>query len=568
MGEKLSRRRLIQSGIAVTAPLLAGCSSQDSDPDQQSDGSDATPTNTEGGSDGSTGGETDEQSGTSRDPGSQTIHITQGTSPLYRLDPLKDPFAFGLRILNNVFDALYEYGEGIELNPVLATGEPEVERDGQRYIVEIVDDAEFHNGDPLTAEDVVYTFLEPIRAESLSSGGLSMIDAEKTQAIDETTIQFDLKYPYAPFDTTVLPTMIVNKEEREADPKAYNKNPIGSGPFKYVDHVQGEYVELEGWDDYWGEPKPKLSKATFTATSDNPSRVSQLLAGDTDVITGVPASSWKKIENDESVNLYYKENIATAYTTFNCNEGPTANADVRRGILYSVSEQAYIESQYPSAVPVTDKISPVPRPILEKWDMPAEEYAEIGKYEYDPEKAASLLEGNVPDPWKPTLVSLGESSWHEWLSTRLRGLSEYGLTIEPEVQTFGIPQFNETVFSGNADDYQIYSIGHTGALDPDTYMYDMFHKSQAGVPGGQGHFYGDDEFHSKIEEARRAMDRERRRQLYDELIREVLTEAVWYPLSQTGNSTAARSNVQGVSVPVNPNWGLRLCSTVNNVSIQ
>jgi len=557
MEQKLSRRRLMQSGVAVTAPLLAGCANQSDDSTPTSDDSDG----------GSTDDDADEQSPTSQNSGSQSIHITQGNSPLYRLDPLKDPFAFGRRILNNVFDGLYEYGEGPELVPVLADGEPEVEKDGQRYIVEIVDNAEFHNGDRLTAEDVVYSFVEPLRAESLGSGDVSMIDPEGTQVIDETTVQFDLEFPYAPFRTSVLPRLIVDKQAREEDPEAYNSAPIGSGPFKYSNHVEGEFVEIEAWDDFWGEPSPNLSTARFTVTEDDASRVSQLLAGDTDMISEIPASAWERLENNDNVQIHYRDNIAYLYSAFNCNDGPTANVDVRRGIWHSYSEQAYIESQYPEAVPVVDKISPVPQPVLERWDLPVEEYRELQTVEYNPEKAAELLDGNIPDPWKPTFVSLGEDPFHEYLSARLRGLSEYGLTIEPQIQSYGIPQFNDTVFSGNAEDYQMYSIGHTGGLDPDSYFYSLFSEAQRGVPGGNGSYYGDDEFLSKIEEARRMSDQDARRQIYDELIREVLEQAAHMPRQQIGNNVATRGSVQGVNVPVHPDWMLHLTNPVNNTSV-
>jgi len=151
----LTRRRLLASGAAVSAATIAGCI---------------------GG--GGSGG------------GGDQFHFTQEQSREEQFDPVVSNDAYSFQVIQLVFDGLYEYDEGLELQPKLATGEPTVERDGTRYIFEIEEAAEFHNGDDVTASDVAHSFSAPVEEETENASEYDMI--ESTEVIDDYQLQVDL----------------------------------------------------------------------------------------------------------------------------------------------------------------------------------------------------------------------------------------------------------------------------------------------------------------------------------------------------------------------------------------
>lgn len=103
--------------------------------------------------------------GATREQGNQQLNVTQQIAPI-EWDPVVINDAYSTQITQTIYDGLYEYEpQTLNPEPKIAADEPEVERDGERYIVELREEPEFHNGDPVTAEDAVHTFLAPVETE-------------------------------------------------------------------------------------------------------------------------------------------------------------------------------------------------------------------------------------------------------------------------------------------------------------------------------------------------------------------------------------------------------------------
>ncbi|MDJ1433814.1 ABC transporter substrate-binding protein [Halostagnicola sp. A-GB9-2] len=525
----ISRRRVLAGSTGVAMAFVAGCQSTSGSP--------------------------------------ESVEITDALEPQYNFDPLQAGRGGSRRICAQMFDRLYEWDEGLSLIPKIAAGEPEVERDSMRYIIEIVDNAEFHNGDPVTAEDVVYSFTAPVEDETVLLSQYDMIDIDNTEVVDETTVQIDLSREYAPFGVQTLATMVVNKSVREEDPEAYNSNPVGSGPYQYVDHTIGEYVDIEVWDDYWGDVDPNIESVRFTAVPDNSARVSQIQSGDTDVIMRVPASDWDTLDSHEDVEIQSRQGLPYMSLSYNCNEGPTTDADVRRGIEHSFSPDQFVEDVLGETG--NRAHAPIPSEILNDWDFPASDYEEMVR-EYDPERAADLLDGNVPDGWEPRIVCLGRDEYVQFaerVAGRLQALSEYGVEINPQVQALGPGEFDTAAYSGNSDEVAMYYVGFAAhGPDPNTYIQPLLHESYEELRNGI--FYDDQEYHDTIIEAVQTTDIEERVELYDSVIRESREQAIHTPIYFQNNSHAQQTYVEDLPVhPIVGNWP-RLATSGNNASIQ
>ncbi|ELY50229.1 ABC transporter substrate-binding protein [Natronorubrum bangense] len=520
-----TRRRVLASGAAVGTALVAGCIGGDEGPE---DG----------------------------------LLYTQEVNPEGDFDPIISNDAYSAQVIHQVYDGLYEYDYDLELQPKIAAGDPEEERDGERYIIEIVEDAEFHNGDPVTADDVVHSFTAPIEEDTDNRPEFDFIDVDGTEPVDEHTVQIDLEHPYGAFTTLTVATYIVNESVRTDDRDAYNTNPVGCGPFTFEDWTSDEYVELERWDEYWGDPQPELESVRFEAAEDDAGRVSQILAGDTDAIATVPPEDWDQIEGEEGIEVHRTESPSYQYVAFNCNDGETADPDVRRGIAHAFSMSEFVDANLgESATPMETPIPPIVDDL--GWDFSIEEEPPG----YDPDEAAALLEEGLDDPddWNPTVIVPPDDVRIALGEVIVSRLDELG--YDAEVQSLDFATLTDTYISGDAEDYEMYILGWTGGPDPDVYFYNLFHEENAGVT--QGHFYeGSDDFHDNILEARETADQDDRRELYTDVINEIIEEVPVMPAYSEHNTIATQEYVQGKQPHPNVSYNPELVSDENNVSLE
>ncbi|MDS0476105.1 ABC transporter substrate-binding protein [Natrinema sp. 1APR25-10V2] len=521
----ITRRRLLGSGAAVSASVIAGCI---------------------GGDGGSGNGD--------------RFHFTQEQSREEKFDPIVSNDAYSFQVIQLVFDGLYEYGENLELQPKLATGEPTVEREGTRYIFELEEGATFHNGDEVTAEDVAHSFTAPVEEETENASEFNMI--ESTEVIDDYQLQVDLgDQPYGPFELATMGVTVVSKSARTEDRDAYNKNPVGSGPFTFAELQENEYVDLERNDDYWDDLEPNIPSVRFVAHDDNAGRVSDIRAGNTDAIAGVPNDDWSVLKNEEGVQLHSSESPTFMYMAFNCNEGPTTNPQVRKAIAHSFSMSDFIES---NAGNVTSPMySPIPPVVNEVWEFPEDEYKEMLP-SYDPDQAQSLLDEHAPDDFTPTIITPEgiRAQLAERIATRL---DEIGYGADVQVLDFGT--LVEKYTTGKASDYQMYLLGWTGGPDPDYYLYPLFHESVAGTT--QGHYYGgSDGFHQNIADARNSADQEARYDLYEPVIREIVDQLPVLPAFTQDNTMASRNYVSGLKAHPEVTRNPTLVAEYTNVSME
>ena len=182
----------------------------------------------------------------------------------------------------------------------------EVSDDGLTWTMTIVDGATFHDGQPLTAEDVAFSiqlYRDTKDFPFLPSYGAPFVDI---QAPDEQTVVLTTEEPLVTFEAYmafiyVLPMHIW---EAEDDPVAFeNAEMIGSGPFSLVEASQGEFVELAANKEHWSTP-PNIDGVIFQTISNADARVTALTTGDVDAINEFPATAVSALQNTENVTVH------------------------------------------------------------------------------------------------------------------------------------------------------------------------------------------------------------------------------------------------------------------------
>ncbi len=188
-------------------------------------------------------------------------------------------------LYSNVFEGLTKFGPSGEILPSLAESW-EVSDDGTVYTFHLQDGVTFHDGSEMTADDVVFTLERARGGDSTNAQKALFAGIEKVEAVDPQTVRVTLSEPDGSFLFNMAwgDAVIVAPESIDD----IKQNPVGTGPFRFEDWVQGDRIDLVRYPDYWGDA-PALEHATFRFISDPTAAFAAMMAEDIDAFISYPA---------------------------------------------------------------------------------------------------------------------------------------------------------------------------------------------------------------------------------------------------------------------------------------
>ncbi|AHK47217.1 oligopeptide ABC transporter, periplasmic oligopeptide-binding protein (plasmid) [Ensifer adhaerens OV14] len=272
------------------------------------------------------------------------------------LDPHKTAKQQDHLVTNNIFRTLYMWSTE-EQRPVLELAEAvAASDDGLTYTYTLKDGMTFHNGRKLVASDIAYSYERMLTMDPVSptSGYLQVIvganalqkDEAETLAgvkvIDDRTFSITLTEKVDPAYQFYLPgTAIVPKEEVERLGEKFGLTPVGSGPFKFKEWVEGSEVSLVKYPEYYEKGKPYLDSVAFKIMQEGASRDIAFRAKELDsIIVEAPQYSSYKNDSEYSGDLIEVAEMFTRLIVWNQKYEPLANRKVRQAISYAIDEDA------------------------------------------------------------------------------------------------------------------------------------------------------------------------------------------------------------------------------------
>ena len=295
------------------------------------------------------------------------------TQDLASLDPHVDTDAGTRDVVFNLYEGLVKPTSDGGFIPAVAS-DYIISDDAKTYTFTLRDGITFHDGTPVTIEDVKYSIDRYAEIQGESSAFSSLVDSVEVQ--DDKTLVVNLKESYSEFLPMMTIAIIPQSNE---DPAG---NPIGTGPFKYVSYTPGQNLELEKYDGYWQEGVPILDSVEFKFIADVDTAFVELQAGTIDILKYLTSAQAETLGDDYnivqgSMNLVHAMYLNSAYE-------PLSKTEVRQALCYAVDRDAINNFIFGGKSHI---IGSHMIPAMSKYYEPEAETV----YSYDPEKAKELL---------------------------------------------------------------------------------------------------------------------------------------------------------------------------------
>jgi peptide/nickel transport system substrate-binding protein len=327
------------------------------------------------------------------------LHFT--IAPTY-FDPAETPgIITPFLFLYALHDALVKPMPDQAQAPSLAESWSESE-DGLTYEFKLRQGVTFHNGDPLTAEDVKFSF-ERYKG---ASARLYQEKVKEVEIVNPHQVRFHLKEPWPDFMTfygtpsTGAGWIVPKKYIEQVGDDGFKNHPIGAGPYKFVSHKQGIELVLEAYEGYWRH-MPHVQKLVMRSIPDDATRLAMLKTGEADIAYAMMGAMAEEVKRDPQLKLVYSYGPAVFFIDFTEQwdpKSPWHDLRVRQVLNYAIDRQAINEQQTLGASYPTANI--VPRAF--------EFYLPLEAYPYDPEKAKQLLqEAGYPKGFDAGEIAIG-----------------------------------------------------------------------------------------------------------------------------------------------------------------
>jgi peptide/nickel transport system substrate-binding protein len=282
----------------------------------------------------------------------------------------------------------------------------------------------FHNGDDFSADDVVYTMNFVAKPENRVVTQQNVDWIERAEKVDQYKVRIVAKRPFpAAIEYLAGPVAIhPAKYYAQVGPKGMNEKPVGSGPFRVVEHAVGKYIRLARNENYFKDspkPQPKVATLEIRFIPDGQTRVAEVLSGGIDIIMSVPPDQAQQLRAAPQLQVMSGETMRYVFMQMNSMESSPApqlrDIRVRRAIIHAMDRAGMVKSIvgegarvlhtvcFPSQFGCTDQGAP--------------------RYAYDPAKAKQLLaEAGFPNGFDIDLYAYRERNQTEAMIGFLRAV--------------------------------------------------------------------------------------------------------------------------------------------------
>jgi peptide/nickel transport system substrate-binding protein len=431
-----------------------------------------------------------------------------------------------------IFNSLVRIDHDLRVVPDLA--ESIDQPDPVTYVARLRQGVRFHDGEELTAEDVVYTFrsfLDP--AFGGRSGAYRLLDA--VDALDTHTVRFRLKEPFASFPVNLV-MGIVQKGSGERNVRT----PVGTGPYKLSQFLPDDRLVLDPFGDYW-DGAPANAGLVLKVVPDDTMRGLELRKGTVDLVVNdlSPDIVWE-LREEGRLRTVTSPGTDYAYVGMNLTHPVLGRPDVRRAVGHAIDRGAIVAYLRRHLATVAVGIVPPMSWAFER---------DVFEFRHDPEEARRLLDAaGFPDPdgdgplprFSLTLRTSTSEVYRLQAAAIQHDLARVGIRVD--VRSTETQTLFADIVRGN---FQMYTAVFVGVTDPDM-LRRVFHSGQRPPAGLNRVHYSNEEVDRLIQAAAGATDDAQRRAFYGRVQHIVAQDAPYVPLWYRTNVAVFQPDLDGV----------------------
>jgi peptide/nickel transport system substrate-binding protein len=443
------------------------------------------------------------------------------------LDPRLARDSSAYRVTDLVYDGLVRLSADLKPQPNLAQSWENP--DPLTWIFKLREGVTFHDGSPLTADDVVFTYQTILKPETNAPLRGLFSPITKVEAVDAKTVKFTLSAPYSPL-LSYLEMGIVPKKAVEGGADLATK-PIGTGPMKLARWDRGSRIVLEANPQYWGGA-PKLKEMQLVIIGDNTARAQAFEAKDLDLIQSpLSPQDIKRLQGNAAFGNAITAGLGITYVNFNTADPAVSDPKVRRVIAMLIDQKSIVGDLYQGVDQVATSVL-----LPSSWAYSAE----VKQPTFDQVSAQKALDDLG---WKDTngdgIRDKGGKKLTVTISThsedpnRVQTLEFMQAMfqqagVDAQIKISDWPSFSTNYVQKSQ--HQVALLGWLNIVDPDRLMYSQF-LTNGPLNWGK---YSNPELDKLLEEGRQALDLNARKAAYQKAAAIIAQDLPYYVVSYQG----------------------------------
>lgn len=479
--------------------------------------------------------------------GGKVLTLMQ-TEPPRSMDPADQTATFTANILDTMYESLTQFDQNLDIKPLLAT-KWAPSKDGKTWTFTLRPGVKFHDGTPMNAAAVVYSFQRHLdEKRGLAASGRFRKIISKVTAPNATTVVFTLKNAYPAFPRLMSSTSAAIISPTADKKGTLGRVPVGTGPYKFTEWKSAEYVSEARNPAYWGK-KPSLDGLKWTWTSEPSVLNLAIQSGQADVVNPLPPIFTQTLKNNSQVNILQGKGASVFWLALNTKLKPLDDARVRQALSYATDQKALVATLLRGYGQIAN--SPLaPADFGYDPTVPA--------YTYSVEKAKELLKAaGYPDGISINVASQ-ESDAN--IVQALQGMwAKAGIKLDIKQMESGVwtqAAFGTPEEKAKAGTNSVFASWSAGTLDADGQLTPLYATSSFSPASANLGFYSNPKVDSLLAQGSAETDSAKRKVIYAQAQRIIMQDAAHVLLYYPTDIAAVRSNVKGVWIF--PGGGVRL----------
>jgi peptide/nickel transport system substrate-binding protein len=432
-----------------------------------------------------------------------------------------------------IYDQLFDSAaDGSQIN-WLAT-EFSSNAEGTVWTVKMNDTTKFHDGSPVTSADVKFTFDRLLGNAELQHATAFVDLLTSVDTPDSSTAVFTCNKP-APLFNLLLGEHILSKKSFEEHGDTFWEKAIGSGPFRHVEYVKGEYWLGEANPDYWKPELIKVNRLRYRPISEEATRVAALRSGEVDIIANVSGELAEELAQDPNIAIFRRPSLDHLFLLTQQNRPPFNNPDARWAVNYAIDREALVKNIVKAGQVIG---GPIPQGTI-GYD------ASLSPVPYDPDEARRLLDKAGVAPG--TRI---EMKAHPFWFAKGKEVMEYiagalqDIGFEVDLQFLEPGAYTEARVAGAYD----LALQQGGKANNPCNQYKIFYDTDR---FSSGYGAANPDIKEAIAQACVTVDNEAAGAIYQQVQKRIYDEAVEIQLYRQENIWAVRKRISGFT-PFSP----------------